>query len=102
MAAFCSYMMKVGLRALKNETSKLLRRVAGGEQLVVTDRGRPIALLVPVAGASGASHEPIHQRLRALREAGRISWAGGKPQGLARAPVSRGASVADAVSEDRR
>lgn len=44
----CSHKMKVGIRELKNRTSALMRRVAEGETVEVTDRGRPVARLVPV------------------------------------------------------
>lgn len=38
---------RVGVRDLKNSLSGYLRRVRAGEHIVVTDRGRPIARLVP-------------------------------------------------------
>ncbi|HYH49838.1 MAG TPA: type II toxin-antitoxin system prevent-host-death family antitoxin [Acidimicrobiia bacterium] len=42
--------MEVGIRALRNQLSEFVERVRGGEELVVTDRGRPVARLVPVGG----------------------------------------------------
>lgn len=36
------------MRELRQNASQYLARVAGGETLQVTDRGRPVALLVPV------------------------------------------------------
>ncbi|NJC64176.1 type II toxin-antitoxin system prevent-host-death family antitoxin [Planosporangium flavigriseum] len=41
-------MERIGVRELNQNTSQVLARVAGGETLEVTDRGRPIARLVPV------------------------------------------------------
>lgn len=41
--------MEVSVRDLKDHLSEYLRRVQGGERLVVTDRKRPIAELAPVA-----------------------------------------------------
>ena len=38
----------VGLRELRQEASDLVRRVEGGEEIVVTVSGRPAAMLVPV------------------------------------------------------
>lgn len=38
------------MRELRQHASRYLARVAGGESLEVTDRGRPVALLVPVRG----------------------------------------------------
>jgi prevent-host-death family protein len=40
-------MATVGVRDLKNRLSEFLRRVADGERITVTDRGRPIAVLGP-------------------------------------------------------
>lgn len=39
---------QVGIRELRQNLSVYLRRIAQGERLEVTDRGRPVALLVPV------------------------------------------------------
>ena len=40
----------VGIRALRQNLSVYLRRIHRGERFEVTDRGRPVALLVPLAG----------------------------------------------------
>ena len=39
----------VGLRELRHHTSEVLARVRGGETIEVTDRGRPVAQIVPIA-----------------------------------------------------
>ncbi len=36
-------------RELRNNTAVLLRRVAAGDRIVITTRGRPVAELVPLA-----------------------------------------------------
>ena len=41
-------MKRIGVRELRQQASKYLRQVEAGESIEVTDRGRPIALLVPV------------------------------------------------------
>lgn len=43
-------MDRIGVRELRQHASRYLARVAAGERLEVTDRGRPVALLVPVSG----------------------------------------------------
>lgn len=91
--------LSVGLRVLKNQTGAVLRRVRAGETVELTDRGRPIALILPLGGGSAAD---LASTLRELAASGRITWSGGKPRGLASPPKVRGASVADAVIEDRR
>jgi prevent-host-death family protein len=42
-------MERIGVRELRQHASRYLARVAHGESLEVTDRGRPVARLVPVA-----------------------------------------------------
>lgn len=39
--------MDVGVHEAKTTLSKLLRRVAGGEEITITHRGEPLAKLVP-------------------------------------------------------
>ena len=41
-------MDRIGVRELRQHASRYLERVAAGETLEVTDRGRPVARLVPV------------------------------------------------------
>ena len=41
-----SHMERVGVRELRRDASGILRRVAEGETVEVTDRGRPVAVLV--------------------------------------------------------
>lgn len=64
-------MESVGVRELRQRASELLRRVEAGETLQVTDPGRAVALLGPVAGGT-----PLAQ----LRSAGETS---GKSRGVA-------------------
>lgn len=44
---------RVGIRELREDLSRIVRRVRGGEVLEVTDRGQPVARLVPVGPAAG-------------------------------------------------
>lgn len=41
-------MTEVGVHEAKTHLSRLLRRVAAGEEIVITNGGRPAARLVPV------------------------------------------------------
>ena len=41
-----SHMARVGVRELRREASAILRRVAAGETVEVTDRGRSVAVLL--------------------------------------------------------
>ncbi|MDZ4826626.1 MAG: type II toxin-antitoxin system prevent-host-death family antitoxin [Actinomycetota bacterium] len=40
--------LEVGVRDLKNNLSRYLERVRAGDQVVVTDHGRPVARLTPM------------------------------------------------------
>ena len=42
--------MEVGIRELRADLSRWVRRVRAGEEVVVTDRGKAVARLVPVDG----------------------------------------------------
>jgi prevent-host-death family protein len=42
--------MDVAVRELKAKLSAYLQRAAAGEHITVTDRGKPIAMLGPLAG----------------------------------------------------
>ncbi len=41
-------MVRVGIRELRQNASAVLRRVIDGETVEVTQRGRPVALIVPL------------------------------------------------------
>jgi prevent-host-death family protein len=45
-------MTSVGVRELRQRASDLLRLVAAGETIEITDRGRPVALLTPTPAGS--------------------------------------------------
>lgn len=47
-------MDRIGVRELRQHASRYLDRVANGESLEVTDRGRPVARLVPITSDAWA------------------------------------------------
>jgi prevent-host-death family protein len=47
-------MESVGVRELRQHASRVLARVKNGETVEVTERGRPVARLVPIAGSPWA------------------------------------------------
>lgn len=57
-------MERIGVRELRQHASRYLARVRAGETIEVTDRGRPVARLVPVEEtwddliAAGIVHPP--------------------------------------------
>jgi prevent-host-death family protein len=87
--------MDVAISALRAELSSWLEKVRDGEEIVITDRGIPVARLMPVEGASLL--EDLHAR-------GVVS----KPKNATR-PHARSAtrahasdSVSELVGEQRR
>lgn len=48
-----SHMESIGVRELRREASRWLARVRAGEAFVITDRGKPIARLVPLTDLEG-------------------------------------------------
>jgi prevent-host-death family protein len=59
-------MTSVGVRELRQRASELLRLVARGETVEITDRGRPVALLAPL---------PTGTPLEQMRVAGEVDSA---------------------------
>lgn len=87
--------MDVAISAFRAELSSWIERVQAGEEIVVTDRGTPVARLLPVETAPlleqlvqrGVLSRPIRAERPSARGASRV-----------RAP----GPVADLVSEQRR
>ena len=44
-------MSSVNVHQAKSHLSQLLRRVASGEEITISNAGKPVALLVPIGGA---------------------------------------------------
>lgn len=89
-------MYRIGIRELKNRLSYYVGQVRKGEQITVTDRGRAVAVMVPVQDGG------VVTGLLGLVREGFASWDGGRPVG-SRSPVkARGRPVSDIVLEDRR
>lgn len=89
-------MTAIGVRALKNRLSQCLKRVQRGERLVVTARGKPVAILSPLPSTAA------DRRIEAMLHEGVARWGGGKPAGSRRPSRVKGPSVARAVIEGRR
>ncbi len=89
-------MSTVGIRQLRDRLSHYLRRVKTGERLVVTERGKSVAVLSPSA------ERATDQRLDAMLREGVADWSGGKPRGSRRPARVKGLSMAHTVIEGRR
>ena len=84
--------MEVGVRDLRNHLSRYLARVRSGDEVVVTDRGRAIARVVPVGA------ERVLDRLIAEG----IVTPARRPKRRAAKPINTKGTVSDLVGEQRR
>lgn len=85
-------MERIGVRELRQHASRYLARVAAGERIEVTDRGRPVAMLVPAESDAW----------QALIVAGRLRPAEGHPlDELAGSYDVDASAELDAVREER-
>jgi len=95
-------MIRVSISELKAKLSEYLESVRAGEEVIVTDRGRPVARIAPVTGP-----EETESRLRTLIRTGQARPAqrsGGvdlERIGALR-PRTPAAGLVDAVLEERR
>ncbi len=86
-------MISVGIKELKEKLSGYVDKVRHGEEVVVTDRGKEIALLTPISRERGA--------IKDLMGKGQARWAGGKPAGL-HGIKAKGKPLSGTVLEERR
>ena len=93
--------VSVGMRKLKASLSKYVREVKAGGTVIVTERGRPVARLVP---ESPVPTEPsLLDRVNYLVSTGAIKWNGKKLPRAKPTIRARGKKlVSDIVIEDRR
>jgi prevent-host-death family protein len=90
-------MATVRVRDLEADLSRHLNRVRAGARLLVTDRGRAIAMIVPVAQQAGQAW------LHRLLAEGKVHWNGQKSNVPARGVRQKpGKLASDTVLEDRR
>jgi prevent-host-death family protein len=93
-------MGSVGVRELKNRLTYYLRRTKQGEELVVTERGTPIALLQPMRSAKRI--ESLEARLAQLAAQGRVTLPKRKPISRVRPVKVPGKPMSQIILEDRR
>jgi prevent-host-death family protein len=84
--------MEVGVRELRDHLSRYLDRVREGDEVVITDRGRAIARVVPVGA------ERVLDRLIAEG----IVTPARRPKRRAGKPIKTKGTVSDLVADQRR
>jgi prevent-host-death family protein len=93
-------MSAVGVRELKNRLTHYLRRAKNGEEVIVTERGRPVAVLQSLQRAAPTS--ALDTRLASLAARGIITLPTRKKFGRTRPVRLAGPAVSKAILEDRR
>src|ERR1035437_1427621 len=83
-----------GSRELKAQASAVVRRAAAGEVITITDRGRPVARIVPLRGDEGGWDRMVEAggRLPGARGA-RPRAASPPPRGALARPVRDGITL---------
>jgi prevent-host-death family protein len=71
-------MQKAAVSELKASLSEYLGRVKAGEDLLITDRGRPVAKIIPLPRENGITPELVALEKAGLVKIGR----GGLPEGF--------------------
>jgi prevent-host-death family protein len=84
----------VGVRDLKNNLSRYLDRVRSGEEIVVTDRGRPVARLTAIDAST--------DRLTGLVESGAVRPPDSRVRRRPTRRIAASQTVSDLVDEQRR
>jgi prevent-host-death family protein len=85
--------MEVGIRELRAQLSRYLDQVREGEEIVVTDRGKPIAKISPTNGRS---------KLDELIAAGIVTPAPRKEPRPLPKPIKIEGGISDLIDEQRR
>jgi prevent-host-death family protein len=86
---------KVGTRELKSKLSEYMRRVKGGETILVTERGKPIGQIIPVKPT-------IQEKMQTVIDAGLAEWNGRKVNPGKPVAINRSAKqISDLVVEER-
>jgi prevent-host-death family protein len=89
--------LRIGLREANQRFSKAIKAVKAGKEVVLTDRGKPIAVIKPLAQAPGPE-----QIIRDLEAAGLLQAATRRgPMPAWRPRRLRGAPLAQTVEEER-
>ena len=86
-------MISAGVKELKAKLSSYIDTVNKGEQVVITEHGKEVALIIPISKERRA--------ISALVDAGMAHWAGGKPKGLVGIKI-KGRPLSETILEERR
>ena len=86
---------KVGIRELKSQLARYLRRAKAGDTVIITERGKPIVQMTPVKPS-------LEEKMQKMIDAGLAEWSGRKLKPHTPRVRTRGKrNMADLVIENR-
>ena len=91
--------MRMGLREANQRFSKAIRAVKAGKEVILTERGKPIAVIKPLE-----KEDKLEATLRRMEAEGllRRGPKSGKPMHVWRSPVRlKGKPISQTISEER-
>jgi len=93
-------MSTVGVKQLKDRLTQYLRHTKQGEEVIVTERGTPIALIQPIKTANKAAS--LEARLARLAARGTVTLPTQKPLKRVRLVNVSGSPISKVIVEDRK
>mgnify|MGYP001379928698 FL=1 len=86
-------MTSVGVKELKARLSSYIDKVYKGEQVIITEHGREVAIISPISKE--------RRIIQSLIESGKAHWSGGKPKVIEGVRL-RGKPLSETIMEERR
>ena len=86
-------MISVGIKEFKTRLSHYVDKIRRGQEIVITDRGTEVALVIPISKE--------RQSIQSLVASGKAHWTGGKPRGKKGLKI-KGRPLSETVLEQRR
>lgn len=86
-------MIFVGIKELKAKLSSYIDKVGDGNQVIVTEHGEEVAIMMPISAE--------RKYIMSLIKAGKAHWEGGKPKGTTGLKIN-GKPLSITVLEERR
>lgn len=86
-------MARIGIRELRQHASKHVAAAAAGEEIIVTDRGKPVARLVPLS--------PMERQIQYLVDRYGATPPSSPHGSWSDLPLAEGPSLSDEIISDR-
>ena len=85
---------QIGIRELKTRLSHYLQQVKQGETVLITDRGKPIGLIIPYTSS-------LQEKIENLHNFDWLEWNGKKMPPFRPQVVNKSRPISDLLLEDR-